>query len=90
MTSREALERLARPTGKTAPRRGFRLGIGDGDLCVTNPEHGRMYTVKGFTRQWCPNQRHDVDGSRSRWPYEDGFEAAIAQWRAAHPKAVTA
>jgi hypothetical protein len=90
MTSIERLAKLAAPTGRTAPRRGFRLDIGDGGICPVDPRHGHMYTAMGFTRQWCAHHDHDMDGSRSHWPFEDGFDAAVAEWRAAHPTAVSA
>jgi hypothetical protein len=69
MTSADRLTRLAQPTNN---RRQVRSRLGEGDPCVTNPAHGRMFVLRPSdnrpARQWCASQSHDMDGSRAFWP----------------------
>ncbi len=48
---------------------------GDGDLCPQDPEHGRMWFVRGREVQWCPNARH---AGNSRYAF-DGVTPAPRQ-----------
>jgi len=63
-------------------------GIGDGDRCPLDPEHGKMFVIRGTDRQHCPDQAHDgtpgKDGApqtRAFWPLH-GFNAAVAEYTA--------
>jgi hypothetical protein len=69
--------------------------LGDGDRCPLNPDHGRMYTLKGTTppKQWCASSAHDgrpkshPDGeappTRAYWPLGPvSFANAVAETQA--------
>ena len=46
-----------------------RRETGDGDQCPVSPAHGRMI-MTATKRQWCPVQRHDMDGTPSLYEYD--------------------
>lgn len=65
-----------------------RYEVGDGDPCPLFPEHGKMVTIPGTKKQYCPHVEHvqhkDRPATRAIWPLEDGaLAAAIAEARAA-------
>lgn len=76
--------------------RGPRYEVGDGDPCPGDPArieagetpHGRMVTIPGTKKQYCPHQSHDGKGgeghTRAIWPLEDmALARAVAETRVA-------
>jgi hypothetical protein len=65
-------------------------GLGDGDYCPLNPDHGQMYFLSGSDRQWCPDVEHagrlashpqgPAPATRSYWPKgTDALRKAVIQ-----------
>jgi hypothetical protein len=42
-------------------------GVGNGDICPVNPEHGRMYVLPSGT-EYCSHNDHDAHGERPATP----------------------
>lgn len=81
--------KVAIATGRVYTRRPGD-DIGDGDRCPVEPEHGKMLTIRGTDRQYCPHQTHDGiwdkeghrDPTRSGWPIQHiSFAAAVTAWK---------
>ena len=65
MTSKDRLERLAKPT---AGRRSRRAVTGESRPCPADPRHGRLLIVSG-ERDYCPHADHTrAEPTRCFWP----------------------
>lgn len=77
----------ATPVRSFALRRSSAPGLGDGDWCPQDAEHGRMYFVdQAKTRQWCPHSAHRGDSIYQR----DGVTPASRPADQADPAASNA